>query len=199
MRMAPRTPAFVIPPLAGYALNWLADAEISATPGRDAACGLSFFFTDAVEYERFCRVAQLPADAVARAANIRARFDLVPREWVKLHYQGEQRRGMSQYFVIDPRTAYPITTLRLCLQQCGLASTRGLEPAFEPALQRPDTLWASIAKQSGTQVRRASLSSSAALLAELFARAGRQGYVTEQLAARYLEHDARIDAGRTRT
>ena len=196
MRMALRTPAFVIPPLAGYALNWLADAEISATPGRDAARGLSFFFTDAVEYERFCGVAQLPADAVARAASIRARFELVPREWVKLHYQGEQRSGMSQYFVLDPRTAYPITTLRLGLQQCGLASTRGLEPAFEPALQRPDTLWAVIAKQSGTQVRpRLSCRVPRALLAELFARAGRQGYVTERLAARYLEHDARIDAG----
>lgn len=196
MRMALGTPAFVIPPLAGYALNWLADAEISATPGRDVACGLSFFFTDAVEYERFGRVAQLPADAVARAAHIRARFDLVPREWVKLHYQGEQRRGMSQYFVIDPRTAYPITTLRLCLHQCGLASTRGLEPAFEPALQRPDTLWAVIAKQSGTQVRpRLSCRVPRTLLGELFARAGRQGYVTERLAARYLEHDARIDAG----
>lgn len=194
--MAPGTPAFVIPPLAGFALNWLADAEISATPGRDAACGLSFFFTDAVEYERFCRVAQLPADAVARAASIRARFELVPREWVKLHYQGEQRRGLSQYFVVDPRTAYPITTLRLCLQQCGLASARGLEPAFEPALQRSDTLWAVIAKQSGTQVRaRLSCRVPRALLAELFARLTRQGYVTEQVAARYLEHDARIDAG----
>lgn len=186
----------MIPPLAGYPLNWLADAEISATPGRDAACGLSFFFTDAVEYERFCRVAQLPADAVARAANFRARFELVPREWVKLHYQGEQRRGMSQYFVIDPRAAYPITTLRLCLQQCGLASARGLEPAFEPALQRPDTLWAVIAKQSGTQVRpRVSCRVPRALLGELLARATRQGYVTARLAARYLEHDARIDAG----
>lgn len=194
--MAPTTPAFVVPPLEGYARNWLADAEISATPGRDGACGLSFFFTDAVEYERFGRVAQLPADAVARAAHIRARFELVPREWVKLHFQGEQRRGVSQYFVIDPRTTYPITTLRLCLQQCGLSNTRGLEPAFEPALQRPDTLWAAIAKQSGAQVRpRLSCRVPRALLAELLARAGRQGFVTERLAARYLEHDARIEAG----
>ncbi|MGH7289969.1 MAG: hypothetical protein ACREJT_02070, partial [Myxococcota bacterium] len=129
----------------------MADAEISATPGRDGAGGLSFFFTDGVEYERFCGAAQLPADAVARAASIRARFELLPRQWVKLHYQGEQRRGLSQYFVLDPRSTYPITTLRLGLQQCGLASTRGLEPVFEPALQRPDTLWAIIAKQSDAQ------------------------------------------------
>lgn len=194
--MAPSTPAFAIPPLAGFALNWLADAEISATPGRDGACGLSFFFTDAIEYARFCRAAELPAEAVARAASIRARFELVPREWVKLHYQNEQCCGLSQYFVVDPRTTYPITTLRLCLQQCGLTDTRGLEPVFEPALQRADTLWAAIAKQSGAQVRaRLSCRVPRALLAELLARAGRQGYVSERLAARHLEHDARIDAG----
>ena len=190
------TPAFVIPPLAGFALHWLADAEISATPGRDAACGLSFFFTDAVEYERFRGVARLPAEAVARAAAIRARFELVPREWVKLHYEGERRSGISQYFVVDPRTAYPITTLRLGLRQCGLANTRGLEPAFEPALQRADTLWAVIAKQSGARVRpRLSCRVPRALLAELFARAARQGYVTERRAAAHLEQDARLDAG----
>ena len=196
MQMALSTPAFAIPPLAGFALHWLADAEISAAPGRDGAGGLSFFFTDAVEYERFCRLAQLPADAVARAADLRARLELVPREWVKLHYQGAQRVGLSQYFVVDPRTTYPITTLRLCLQRCGLTSTRGLEPAFEPALQRADTLWAAIAKQSGAQVRaRLSCRVPRTLLTELFARAARQGYVSERLAARHLEHDARIGAG----
>lgn len=196
MPIASPPPAFVIPPLAGYARHWLADAEISATPGRDGRCGLSFFFTDAVEYERFCRVAPLPADAVARAASIRARFELVPREWVKLHYAGGRHTGLSQYFVVDPGTVYPITTLRLCLQQCGLADTRGLEPAFEPALQRSDTVWAVIAKYAGTQVRpRLSCRVPRALLAELLARAVRQGLVTERLTARYVEQDARMDAG----
>lgn len=190
------TAGFAIPPLGGLALNWLADAEISVTPGREAACGLSFFFTDDVEYERFCRAAPLPDEAVARAASIRSRFDLLPRQWVKLHYQGDQRTGLSQYFVIDPRSVYPISTLRLCLQQCGLASARGLEAAFEPALQRADTLWAAIAKQAGTQVRpRVSCRVPRSLLADLFARAARQGFVTERLAARHLEIDAGIAAG----
>jgi hypothetical protein len=70
---------FVNPPLARFAFNWLADAEISVTPGREAARGLGFFVTDAVEYDRYCRIAQLPADAMARAASSRSRFDFVPR------------------------------------------------------------------------------------------------------------------------
>jgi cyclopropane fatty-acyl-phospholipid synthase-like methyltransferase len=186
----------VIPPLGGYTLNWLADAEISCTPGQAAKSGLSFFFTDDIEYERFCCAAQLPGDAVERAASIRARFDLVPRHWVKLHYQDGQRSGTSQYFVLDPRNVYPITTLRLCLKQCGLTSARGLEPAFEPALGRSDTLWGVIAKQSDAGVcARISCRVERSLLAELFARVARLGYVAERLAAKYLERDAAIEAG----
>lgn len=185
----------MIPPLTGFARHWLADAEISARPGREAACGLSFFFTDAVEYGRFCDFAPLPADAVALAARLRSRFELVPRHWVKLHYQGDQRRGLSQYFVIDPRAVYPISTLRLCLQQCGLVDARGLEPAFEPALRRTDTVWAAIAKRAGARVHpRIACRVPRALLADLFAGAVRQGYVTERLAARYLEQDGGIEA-----
>ncbi len=186
----------MIPPLAGYALNWLADAEISYQPAQPAKTGLSLFFTDDIEYGRFCRVAELPAAAVGQAEAIRTRFDLAPRHWIKLHYDAAQRTGMSQYFVLDPRNVYPITTLRLCLRECGLSNARGLEPAFEPALQRAETLWAVIVKRSAERIgARVSCRITRSLLGDLFTRLVRHGYVSGRLAAQYLEHDSAIVGG----
>jgi cyclopropane fatty-acyl-phospholipid synthase-like methyltransferase len=134
-------------------LNWLADAEVSLTPNEPDKFGLSLFFTDPFELAAALRHLPLPLDVGALENWMRTKFDFAPRAWIKLHVSQAQIAGISQYFVIDPRLDYPITTLRMGLRALGLQDTSRIEPAFGSVLAQPESLWAVIAKRSGAAVR----------------------------------------------
>lgn len=175
---------------------WLADAELSVTLGAPDRVGLSFFSTDADAFAAFGARIGLPADARADAAQLRARFDLLPRHWVKLRWRAGARAGWSEYFAIDERNVYPITTLRLFVRRYGIADTARLEPALAPALEQEDTRWVvSIRRTDGPPVPRLSARVPRAVLPGLMTTLVAAGFVDRGRAARYLEHDASMHAG----
>ncbi|HRJ97708.1 MAG TPA: class I SAM-dependent methyltransferase, partial [Fimbriimonadaceae bacterium] len=148
--MAGRESAWLIPPIANLRRNWIAHAEVSA-----AAKGwaVSLYQYDEFEYAEFSRRMPLPDKLVALDRTLRDTFEFDPRRWTKVGYdEAGFKHDWSQYFVIDQRNHYPIATLRLGLKRLGLANTSRLEPAFVCALERPDTLWALIAKWDGDSV-----------------------------------------------
>jgi len=145
--------AWLIPPLAAYRLNWIAHAELSASPERPDGVGLSLYQFDRFEYEVFAP--SLPRALVELDTRMRERFDLDPRHWTKLNLVGGEVVGTSQYWTVDPSLVHPIATLRVGLRQIGGPETpvNRIEPAFGPALDRPDSLFALIAKWDDERAR----------------------------------------------
>jgi hypothetical protein len=175
---------------------WLADAELSVAVGDPDRVGLSFFSNDADAFAAFTERIGLPADARADAAQLRARFDLLPRHWVKLRWRAGVRAGWSEYFTIQEHNVYPITTLRLFVRRYGVADTSRLEPALAPALEREDTRWVvSVRRADGAPVPRLSARVPRPVLRELATTLVAAGFVDRDRAARYLEHDVRLRAG----
>lgn len=143
---------WLIPPINGLRLNWLANAEISASPQEPDKTGLSIFQYDQFEFSEFAR--QLPPYAVALDATMRDRYQLDPRRWTKFGFVQGRRDAVSQYFVLNPLNTYPISSLRtglaLMARESGVKVDTGLiEPGFLPALESPSTIWALIAKWRG--------------------------------------------------
>lgn len=136
--------SWLIPNVSEWRLNWLAHAEISASPDEPSKVGLSAYQFDPSEYGAFAE--SLPPQLVDLEAEMRGRLDLDPRRWTKLHYRDSEIQGYSQYFVLDPRHHYPIASLRLGLKRMGLEDVSRIEPGFRSALECRDSLWALIAK-----------------------------------------------------
>lgn len=149
--MAGRESAWLIPPLDGLRRNWIAHAEISAS---EKGWAVSYFLFDEFEFEDFARRLPLPDALRSLDRDLRKTFDFDPRRWTKVGFDvSGYTDEWSQYFVVDPRNHYPIATLRLGLKRLGARDTSRIEPAFRVALERPDTLWALIAKWNEQQVR----------------------------------------------
>lgn len=132
-----------------FADAWLADAELSLTLGAPDRVGLSFFSTDGAAFDAFTTAIGLPRDGRELEAELRARFDLLPRRWVKLRWVAGARVGYAQYFAIHERNRYPITTLRLFARRCGVRDTSRLEPALAPALACEDARWVMSVQRTG--------------------------------------------------
>jgi hypothetical protein len=186
----------VIPDLGRFPPSWLAGAEWSLTVGRPERLGLSFFSTDAAAFNAFCDGIALPPAAREAEERLRARFDLLPRHWLKLHYLAGQRAGLSQYFTIHGRNRYPITTLRLFARQYGAREAAGLEALLRPALERDDTTWL-ITLKRGEQAAepRISCRLPRAALPALMATVVVETYLDSQRAEHYLAWDRRLEAG----
>ncbi|MEZ0326629.1 MAG: cyclopropane-fatty-acyl-phospholipid synthase family protein [Fimbriimonas sp.] len=164
-------------------LNWLADAEVSLAPREPEKLGLSLFFTDPFELEAAFEAMALPPEVRRLEVELRSRFDFAPRTWLKLHLEAGERVGVSQYFVIDPRNSYPITTLRLGLRAVGLEDTSRIEPAFESVLGESDSLWAVIVKRAGAVVQpRISCFVLASSVPRLLSDIRSAGYATQEVA-----------------
>lgn len=149
--MAGRKSAWLIPPLERLRRNWIAHAETSAS---SSGWALSVYQFDRFEFDEFARRFELPERMVILDREMRSKFELDPRHWTKGGYEERGFTGeWSQYFVVDPRYRYPIATLRLGLKKLGLQDVSRIEPAFVSALERPDTLWALVAKWDGEEVR----------------------------------------------
>lgn len=187
--MAGTASPWLIPPLDGLRLNWLANAEISASPQEPEKTGLSVYQYDQFEYAAFAR--DLPPYVVELDARMRDRYQLDPRRWTKFGYVGRQRASLSQYFVLNPTNAYPISSLRtglaLMARQAGVSvNTSLVEPGFRPALENPNTLWALIAKWSGeTPLPRISCMITTAGLGALLESLVAEGLLNQELAEAY--------------
>lgn len=193
--MARIASSWLIPPLNGLRLNWLAHAELSGAPDRPDSCGLSLYQFDRFEYQVFAR--KLPAQLVTLDERMRDRFDLDPRHWTKLHFAREAIVGYSQYFTIDPSLYQPIATLRVGLRQIGGAETPvgGIEPGFGPALERADTLFALIAKWDGDRARaRISCRVDSTIASDLLASLERCGFLEDGQRRGYEALRARFQA-----
>jgi hypothetical protein len=186
----------VIPDLDRFPASWLADAELSLAIGRPERVGLSFFSTDAATFEAFTEQIGLSPETRADEKRLRARFDLGPRHWVKLHYVAGRPDGCSQYFAVHQRNHNPITTLRLFARQFGARDVTRLEGMLAAALEREDTSWIVILKRR-TPVAEPRLSCRVprALVPALVEAVATEGRLEPERAARYLEWDRRVQAG----
>jgi len=191
----------VIPDLSAFPASWLADAELSLTIDRPERVGLSFFSTDAAAYAAFCDQLGVARDDEER---LRARFDLAPRHWVKLHFVAGARTGSSQYLPIHERNVYPITTLRLFARHhAGVASSTGgrahavsrLEPMLAPALEREDTAWIVTLKRERACEPRISFRLARDVFPTLMKSVVAAEGLDRERADRYLEWNRRLEAG----
>ncbi|RYG36424.1 class I SAM-dependent methyltransferase [bacterium] len=184
----------VLSAIEGFRPHWLKDAEASYIEGFDRT-GLSLFFTDTLEFEEFAKRVQLPEDAVERERVFRSDFELDPRRWTKLHFRGGVRDGFSQYFVVDPRLNYPVTTLRVLGKRLGLSEPRRVEPAFQRALVEPGTLFAVIAKVGERTSPRLSTRLPRTILSEVLADFESAGYITSAVRLLIEEAQGQVIAG----
>lgn len=160
--------------------NWLAQAETSPS-------GLSFFFLDQLEYAAFADLVGLPEADRRDSDEVAARYDLVPRRWVKVHARSG---GFSQYHVINAATnSYPITTLRQIVRRYRQGEAGPLEAGLKPALERSDSTFAFILKNGllrlSFRIPRELLSNSLTALTEA-------GLLTESLARAHRLNDAEM-------
>ncbi len=167
------------PPLEQFRLNWLARAELSRHGDR---LGLSFFFLHPLEFEAFAE--RLDPAIRADMADLESRYRLVPRRWLKLHYRHGEACGLSRYHVLDPRDAYPITTLRQLVRRYRQGDPARLEPGLLPALACPGVIWAAVLKHPAS-VLRLSCCIPRSLLPSLLASMVAAGLADADVAARY--------------
>lgn len=196
--MAPYLAHFLSHP--EFRLNWLVSAEVNRTPAAPRKSAVSFFFEHPAEWAAFRRIMELPEKAITQEDQLRSDFDFVPRRWVKLHYNGADWVGISQYLVINPGVNYPITSLRVALRRCGAPDVRFIERAFQPALQSEDSLWAVILKQEDIKkdvVARPRLSCyvDRAIVPGILDTLVKSEWLSAELGARYQDMNERIVAG----
>jgi len=186
----------VIPDLGRFTATWIADAELSLTIGRPERVGLSFFSTDRAAFDAFTEQIGLSRETREDEERLRARFDLGPRHWVKLHYVAGEQSGSSQYFAIQQRNHNPITTLRLFARQFGARDVTRLETMLTAALEREDTSWIVILKRRRPVAEpRLSCRVPRAVVPTLVQAVATDGHLEPERAARYLEWNRRVQAG----
>ena len=186
----------MIPDLARFPAPWLADAELSFTIGRPERVGLSFFSTDRAAFDAFTEQIGLSRETREDEERLRARFDLGPRHWVKLHYVAGKANGSSQYFAIQQRNHNPITTLRLFARQFGARDVTRLETMLTAALEREGTSWIVILKRRLPVAEpRLSCRVPRAVVPTLVQAVVTDGRLEPERAARYLEWNRRVQAG----
>jgi len=186
----------MIPDLAGLRPEWLDSAEVSFALAGPQVTGLSFFFHDEATCEEFAAAESLDKCVMADEKALRAKYSLLPRYWLKVHYNDRERCGLSQYFDINPVMHYPITTIRCFLRSYGCADVGMIEDLLKPALEASDTQWGLALKRFPSQVvPRIFFSIERTLLKQVLAPFVRLGYLSETAALRYQEWDNRISAG----
>lgn len=134
--------AALIPNLGDFSSDWLATSEASIVlSDGPRLAGLSFFFHAESECAEFTTRAGLGKKAMGCERAIRRRIPLLPRYWLKIHYDCLRPCGLSHYFQIDPSLNPPLTTLKYFLRTCGMRHIEGIEPLLKPVLESADTVW----------------------------------------------------------
>ncbi len=186
----------MIPDLAGFRPEWLDNAEVSFALAGLQVTGLSFFFHDEADCREFAATQSLDECVMSDEKALRAKFSLLPRYWLKIHYDGKERSGLSHYFYINPSMHYPITTIRCFLRSYGLTDIAKMEELLKPALEASGTQWGlAIKRFPGRTVPRIFFSIPRPLLKQVLAPFVRFNYLPEMAARLYLEWDNRISAG----
>lgn len=186
-----------MPDLAGFRPEWLETSEVSVSLDGPRVVGLSFFFHDASSCAEFSTCAALDERVMADERTIRDTYDILPRYWLKLHYSGRARCGLSHYFQINPMLHYPITTIRCFLRGCGHTAVGILEELLKPALEADDTRWGmAIKRLPGRTFPRVFFSLAPPLVAPLLASCVRFGFLSEAAGEGYREWADRFGSGR---
>lgn len=186
----------MIPELASFRPEWLDSSEVSFSLDGPRVTGLSFFFHDEASCAEFAASASLDERVLADEKALRVKYSILPRYWLKIHFDGMRRCGLSQYFHINPNMHYPITTIRCFLRNHGLSDVGMLEELLKPSLEARETQWGLAIKRFLDQaVPRIFFSIARPLLKQVLAPFIRFGYLSETSALLYLEWENRIRAG----
>lgn len=186
----------MIPDLRNFRQEWLESAEVSIALAGVRVTGLSFFFHDEASCTEFAAAESLDDQVMADEKALRAKFSLISRYWLKIHYDGTERCGLSHYFDINPAMHYPITTIRCFLRRYGCADAGIIEDLLKPALEARDTQWGLALKRSAGQTApRIFFSIMRPLLNEALAPFVSLGYLSAAAAEQYREWNDRIRAG----
>lgn len=186
----------MIPELTSFRPEWLDSVEVSCALTQAQVTGLSFFFHDEASCTEFAAAQSLDECVISDEKALRAKYSLLPRYWLKIHYDGKERSGLSHYFYISPSMHYPITTIRCFLRSYGLTDIAIMEELLKPALDAQETQWGlAIKRFSGRTVPRIFFSIPRPLLKQVLAPCTRLGYLSEAAELRYQEWDNRISAG----
>jgi hypothetical protein len=171
-------------------------AELSQELGADPLTGLSLYFETPAEWQEFLESAHgTPAldDADAR---VRARFELVPRRWVKLTFRDDVVVRVSQYFQIDPRLPGPISTIRTFCRMHGIRELGGLAAMLSQGLRSEETVWILALKYRGAEITpRISCRIPRTALGNMLADMCAVGGLTEVQREAFAEVNARMQGG----
>lgn len=183
----------LIPELAGFRPEWLDSAEVSLSLDGPRTTGVSFFFHDEASCAEFAAEACLDEGVMTDEKALRGKYGILPRYWLKLHFDGMKRCGVSQYLSIDPTMHYPIATIRSFLRNQGLPDVGMMEELLNPALNAAGTQWGLALKRScGRTVPRIFFTLVRPLLGQALALFVRFGYLSEACALAYLEWEDRL-------
>lgn len=186
----------MIPDLAGFRPEWLDSAEVSFALAGPRVTGLSFFFHDESPCTEFAVSQSLDECVMSDEKALRAKFSLLPRYWLKIHYDGKERSGLSHYFYINPNMHYPITTIRCFLRSYGLTGVAIMEELLKPALDVQGTQWGlAIKRFPGRTVPRIFFSIKRVLLNQTLTPFVSLGYLSATSAEQYRKWNTRISAG----
>lgn len=186
----------MIPELAGFRPEWLDSAEVSCALAKAQVTGLSFFFHDEASCTEFAVAQALDECVMADEKALRAKYSLLPRYWLKIHYDGMDLSGLSQYFYLNPDLHYPISTIRCFLKSYGLTGVAIMEELLRPALEARGTQWGlAIKRFSGRVVPRIFFSIPRPLLNNALAPFVTLGYLAAPAAQQYREWNDKISAG----
>ncbi|HPT96736.1 MAG TPA: class I SAM-dependent methyltransferase [Armatimonadota bacterium] len=178
--------------------SWIGEGEVSLPLGKPAELGLSLFLTHPRAFSAVCRHLSAPPALLENDRRVRESFDVVPRQWVKLHYRDGALSGYSLYFHVDPGIQHPVTTLRTFLRRYGHADVSWVEPMLQPALERPETTWGLVLKDAGSRPRpRLSAVIQRGILPDLLERMVSTGFLTPDQARAYLAWNERAAAEET--
>lgn len=194
--MAGRTAAGMIPDLTSFRPEWLDTAEVSCALAEPQVTGLSFFFHDEASCTEFTVAQSLDECVMADEKVLRSKFDILPRHWLKIHYDGMERCGLSHYFYINPTVHYPITTIRCFLRSYGLTEVAIMEELLKPALEARETQWGlAIKRFPDLTVPRIFFSIERVLLNQTLTPFVTFGYLSATAAEQYRKWNSRISAG----
>lgn len=186
----------MIPDLSNFRPEWLDSAEISFVLNEHGVTGLSFFFHDAAACSEFAAAESLDQCVMADEKWLREKFSILPRYWLKIHYDNIVRSGLSQYFHIHPFMHYPITTIRSFLRRYECTDIGIIEEILKPALEGQDTQWGLALKRSVERtIPRVFFSTLRPRLNEVLTPFVRHGYLSPVVAQQYREWNERLSAG----
>jgi hypothetical protein len=168
-------------------------AELSVELGPEPLIGRSLYFETADEWRTFL-ASEYGNPALAEGdTRVRARFELVPRRWVKLTFREDVVVRVSQYFQIDPRLPGPISTIRTFCRMYGVRTVGGLAAMLAQGLGSETTVWILALKYQGADISpRISCRIARAALSDMLANMVAAGGLSRAQQDEFIEVNARM-------